>query len=148
MNDYLGWMAAGLTLMTFASADPRRLRILALSANLAFMAYGATAGLLPVLALHAALLPINLWRLLQAVRSHDRHGRTTLAQGKCRQGSICGVERTTVQGKAPPSAARFRPSAHGPYAVSAPVHGAEGGAASAGAPAPDHVQGLVPLRGP
>lgn len=120
MNDYLGWMAAGLTLLTFASAEPRRLRIMALTANLAFMAYGASAGLVPVLALHAALLPINLWRLLQAVRRHDRHGRTILAPGKCQGQAVRGVERIAAQG----------------------------GAASAGAPVAGHDQGLVPLRGP
>ena len=61
----LGWLAAGLTLATFACRDMRRLRLLALAANAAFIAYGAAANLLPVLMLHLALVPVNLWRLNQ-----------------------------------------------------------------------------------
>ncbi len=62
----MGWAAALLTLMTFISADMRRLRLLALAANAAFIAYGSAAELLPVLVLHLALVPVNLWRLNQA----------------------------------------------------------------------------------
>jgi len=62
----LGWVAAGLTLATFICRDMRRLRLLALAANAAFIAYGALAQLLPVLMLHLLLVPVNLWRLNQA----------------------------------------------------------------------------------
>lgn len=67
-HDVLGWAAALLTLLTFVCRDMRRLRLLALAANGAFIAYGALAQLLPVLALHLALVPVNLWRLNQTVR--------------------------------------------------------------------------------
>ena len=73
----LGWAAALLTLLTFISADMRRLRLLALAANAAFIAYGSTAHLLPVMVLHLALVPVNLWRLNQAFR---RGARTQPAQ--------------------------------------------------------------------
>ena len=53
--DVLGWTAALATLTCFASSDMMRLRILALVANAAFVAYGAQAGLLPVLVLHLVL---------------------------------------------------------------------------------------------
>lgn len=66
MTELLGWVAAGLTLLTFACNDMRRLRVLALLANFAFVAYASQADLWPVLALHLALAPINLWRLRQA----------------------------------------------------------------------------------
>lgn len=66
MSDALGWIAAGLTVATFSCVQPVALRLCALSANAAFIAYGASASLWPVLALHAVLLPINLIRLLQA----------------------------------------------------------------------------------
>ncbi len=69
MSDALGWIAAGLTVATFSCVQPVALRLCALAANFAFIAYGASASLWPVLALHAMLLPINLTRLLQA-RSH------------------------------------------------------------------------------
>ncbi len=68
-NEVLGWAAALLTLLTFVCRDMRRLRLLALAANAAFIAYGALAQLLPVLALHMALVPVNLWRLNQALRT-------------------------------------------------------------------------------
>jgi len=69
----LGWAAALLTLLTFVSADMRRLRLLALAANAAFIAYGTAAELLPVMVLHLALVPVNLWRLNQ---SFGRGART------------------------------------------------------------------------
>jgi hypothetical protein len=61
--DLMGWAAAGVTMMTFACQDMRRLRVLALLANAAFIAYGAMAMLMPVLVLHLILAPINLLRL-------------------------------------------------------------------------------------
>jgi hypothetical protein len=67
LTEVLGWLAAGLTLLTFACADMRRLRLLALGANAAFISYGWLAQLWPVLALHALLLPVNLLRLRQAL---------------------------------------------------------------------------------
>lgn len=50
-------------MLTFACNDMRRLRVLALVANAAFIAYGSLAALLPVLVLHLVPAPINLWRL-------------------------------------------------------------------------------------
>ncbi|MCA3242100.1 MAG: cyclic nucleotide-binding protein [Rubrivivax sp.] len=67
-NDLLGWLAALATLGCFASHDMLRLRILALVANAAFVAYGAQTGLLPVLVLHLVLAPVNAWRLWQLLR--------------------------------------------------------------------------------
>lgn len=67
--DLVGWAAAGVTMMTFACQDMRRLRVLALLANAAFIAYGAMAMLLPVLVLHVILAPINLLRLWSLRRS-------------------------------------------------------------------------------
>jgi CRP/FNR family transcriptional regulator, cyclic AMP receptor protein len=65
--DILGWAAAALMVATFSCREARCLRPLAVATNLAFVAYGATAGLLPVLALHLLLLPINVWRWAQAL---------------------------------------------------------------------------------
>jgi hypothetical protein len=64
----IGWLAAAMTLLTFHCNDMLRLRLLALSANVAFVAYGLAAGLLPVLALHLLLIPLNLLRLRQVRR--------------------------------------------------------------------------------
>lgn len=53
---------------TFACREARCMRPLAVATNLAFIGYGLTAGLPPVLALHALLLPINLWRWRECTR--------------------------------------------------------------------------------
>lgn len=52
LTDVLGWAAAALTLLAFSCNDLLRLRYVALTANAAFIAYGLTAQLWPVLALH------------------------------------------------------------------------------------------------
>ena len=45
------------------------------ASSVTFIAYASTAHLLPVLVLHAALLPINLWRLGQFFSSRTRARR-------------------------------------------------------------------------
>jgi len=85
----LGWAAALLTLLTFVSADMRRLRLLALAGNAAFIAYGSMAQLLPVLVLHLALVPVNLWRLNQAFtrKPHTQTAKVVPTQRAARQPS-------------------------------------------------------------
>ena len=68
LTDVLGWAAPALTLLAFSCNDLVRLCYVALSANAAFIAYGLTAQLWPVLALHFVLVPINAWRLWQTLR--------------------------------------------------------------------------------
>jgi CRP/FNR family transcriptional regulator, cyclic AMP receptor protein len=68
-SDMLGWTAASLMVATFSCRDARWMRPLAVCTNLAFIAYGWHAGLAPVLALHALLLPINALRWFQAQRA-------------------------------------------------------------------------------
>jgi CRP/FNR family cyclic AMP-dependent transcriptional regulator len=43
------------------------LRVLALCSNVAFLTYGLGLGLTPVYMLHGILLPMNAWRLQQAI---------------------------------------------------------------------------------
>ncbi len=54
-------------LLGFSCNDLVRLRYVALSANAAFIAYGQTAQLRPVLALHFVLVPINVRRLWETL---------------------------------------------------------------------------------
>jgi hypothetical protein len=61
--DALGYLAAAAVLATFSVRSIRALRALAIISNLLFIAYAAFANLSPVLALHALLLPLNMWRL-------------------------------------------------------------------------------------
>ena len=65
--DTIGYVASSLVLATFAMKDIVRLRIVAISSNVVFLAYGLTVGLPPVWLLHAVLLPMNVWRLSQAL---------------------------------------------------------------------------------
>jgi hypothetical protein len=59
-GDFLGFVASALVLATFAMKDMHRLRTTAIASNLAFIAYGALLGLLPILGLHLILLPLNI----------------------------------------------------------------------------------------
>jgi len=65
--DGLGFLAAGLVLLTFCMKRLVPLRAIAITSNLAFILYGYRAGIQPVLVLHLVLLPVNLIRLLQAL---------------------------------------------------------------------------------
>lgn len=63
--DWLGWAASALVLATFCMRGMVALRLTAIASNLAFIAYGARAGIDPVLMLHVLLLPLNALRLAQ-----------------------------------------------------------------------------------
>jgi|SRR5579871_4674267 len=63
VDDLLGWVASLLTLITFAQSSMIPLRVTAILANVFFIAYGAIGHFLPVLTLHAILLPLNSVRL-------------------------------------------------------------------------------------
>jgi hypothetical protein len=66
--DAIGFAAAALVLLAFHQKRMIPLRVTALISNLAFIAYGLALGLAPVWLLHAALLPVNASRLIEAVR--------------------------------------------------------------------------------
>lgn len=71
-SDLLGYMAAGLVLVTFLAQSMTTLRAIAIASNVMFIAYALLAWLPPVLVLHALLLPLNAWRLWQVARSQPR----------------------------------------------------------------------------
>jgi hypothetical protein len=64
----VGYLAASLVFATFCMRSMSGLRSMALASNLAFIAYGYLADLMPVLLLHAVLLPVNVYRLSQLLR--------------------------------------------------------------------------------
>ena len=68
VSELVGFVASTLVLVTFALRDMRALRLTAILSNVAFIIYAATNGLVPILALHLLLLPINVWRLQEASR--------------------------------------------------------------------------------
>jgi len=67
-SELLGFVASTLVLVTFALRDMRALRLTAILSNVAFIIYAATNWLVPILALHLLLLPINVCRLREASR--------------------------------------------------------------------------------
>ena len=71
-HELIGYLASLLVLMTFCMSGMVALRALAIASNVAFIAYAALAGISPVLVLHALLLPMNVCRLLEAVRERRR----------------------------------------------------------------------------
>ena len=75
-TDFLGYAAAGIVFLTFCMRTMLALRLIAIAGNLAFILYAVAADLTPILALHGALLPLNLLRLVQM----RRQTRATLPQ--------------------------------------------------------------------
>lgn len=61
----LGYLASLMVLLTFCMSTMIPLRIAALASNILFCSYGYLNHLYPILALHAILFPVNLYRLLQ-----------------------------------------------------------------------------------
>jgi hypothetical protein len=66
--DLLGYGSGALVLLAFSLRSLIALRSVAIASNVMFIAYAVDAHLQPVLVLHAALLPVNLWRLRQCMR--------------------------------------------------------------------------------
>jgi hypothetical protein len=65
VRDAIGYLASFLVLGSFASQSMVPLRVLAAFSNLAFIVYAIECDLPPVLLLHMALLPVNLFRIAQ-----------------------------------------------------------------------------------
>lgn len=68
LAEALGYLAAVLVLVTFWMKAMIPLRLVALTSNVVCIAYGLLLGLAPVLILHAILLPLNAYRLIQMRR--------------------------------------------------------------------------------
>lgn len=64
MSDVLGYAAASAVLASFMMRSMVLLRLVAILSNVLFLSYGYIAHIYPVLLLHAALLPINIVRLV------------------------------------------------------------------------------------
>src|SRR5471030_1678341 len=76
MSDLCGYAASALVLLTFLTRNMRVLRIIAILSNIAFIIYGALDWLPPVLILHTLLLPLNIVRLKELLRSTNRSHRS------------------------------------------------------------------------
>lgn len=60
-----GYLASALVFLTFYMKTMIPLRVIGILSNIAFMTYGFDGRLYPILILHAILLPLNCFRLLQ-----------------------------------------------------------------------------------
>lgn len=76
MMIWMAWLAAALVFASFFMKTIVPLRTLAITSNLAFIVYallglghGVFDKVAPILVLHSALLPLNLWRLREVKRS-------------------------------------------------------------------------------
>jgi CRP/FNR family cyclic AMP-dependent transcriptional regulator len=63
--ELVGYLASLLVFATFYMKTMMPLRVVAIASNVAFISYGYLGGMAPILILHVALLPLNLWRLHQ-----------------------------------------------------------------------------------
>ena len=70
--DLLGYLAASMVGVTFCCRTMATLRCCAIVSNILFIAYATMMGLIPILALHAALLPINIIYLANELRKPAR----------------------------------------------------------------------------
>jgi hypothetical protein len=62
-----GYIAFALVFGAFYMKDMVLLRVLAICSNVAFLVFGSSMNLVPVIVLHAALLPLNVWRLIALI---------------------------------------------------------------------------------
>ncbi len=71
----IGFVASGLVLAAFGMKDMVNLRIVAICSNIAFIAYALVLNLPPVLMLHVFLLPLNCWRLMEALKTSENRAK-------------------------------------------------------------------------
>lgn len=69
-TDAIGWIAAASMLATFACQTLIGIRLFGIGANLAFIAYGWQAQLMPALFLHLLVLPLNVYHALRVIRDN------------------------------------------------------------------------------
>lgn len=70
--DMIGFAASIFVFITFYMRTLLSLRMVAIISNIAFIAYGFTADLLPILILHLLLLPMNVWRTVQQLKANTQ----------------------------------------------------------------------------
>jgi hypothetical protein len=121
--DMIGWLAAGVTLLTFSVRSMTALRVAAIAANFCFIAYGALASIYPVLGLHLLLLPCNALRLRQLM-VHPQYEEQ--AGGDTRNDPALNVPRCTrVRSFVRSAAFLSRKPAPGPASVATSAPGAQ-----------------------
>lgn len=72
LHDMLGYVVALLIFSAFCAREMLQLRTLATLSNIAAIAWGWTAEILPLFVLHSVLLPLNCRRLLEELARRRR----------------------------------------------------------------------------
>lgn len=75
--EIFGYAASALVFAAFYMDRMVPLRLVAIASNIAFIAYAWLDGLMPVLLLHGALLPLNALRLYELQRLAEEQGTPT-----------------------------------------------------------------------
>ena len=92
----VGYLAASLVFVTFCTTRMVPLRALAIASNIAFIGYGCLGQLWPILILHAAMLPMNIHRLRQAVMlERSSHAIERIQRHRRRTGPLGAPSRAT-----------------------------------------------------
>ena len=66
--EYSSYLASVLVFVAFFMKSIVPLRLIAMASNIAFVSYAAGAGIMPILILHGALLPLNVVRIVQHLK--------------------------------------------------------------------------------
>src|SRR5690242_5277160 len=80
--ELLGYAGGVLVFSTFYLKTMIPLRLVAIASNVVYIVYSAMSGLIPILLLHALLMPLNIWRLIEVkqlirkVRASTQSGLT------------------------------------------------------------------------
>jgi hypothetical protein len=93
--DLIGYATSCAVLATFLMRTMVSLRAVAILSNCLFLAYGYCQHLYPVFVLHLALLPINVWRFLDA-----RQGQRVLSALACVTVFIIGAYAASAMAEA------------------------------------------------
>ena len=67
-SDIIGYLGAFLLVMTFFVRDMVQLRITAICFSIAWLVYGFSDALYPIIILHLVLAPLNAYRLWQTLK--------------------------------------------------------------------------------
>ena len=95
--DAIGYVASTLVLTAFGMKSIIPLRLVAMCSNLVFIIYGLGLELTPVLSLHAALLPLNAWRLVEALGARKLLEHTCFARRLMMSRSLGAAHMTSVR---------------------------------------------------
>lgn len=95
--DAIGYVASTLVLTAFGMKSIIPLRLVAMCSNLVFIIYGLGLELTPVWSLHAALLPLNAWRLVEALGARKLLEHTCFARRLMMSRSSGAAHMTSVR---------------------------------------------------